>query len=353
MGRSCFDPPQGQWIDIYGGPVRPRRSGFECPLDVLQMIAWGSLVLLTTLHFTLHIPMLDGAAQYVVASISGFLVIISAIQKIMLSRSRIEDPIIFSDLPRLDQEELTREQAPAGREPCLFCRRFVILGSKHCSVCDKCVPGFDHHCRWLNTCVGEGNYTMFCCFIASVWLSIGIVFDVGIYLITISFLDEEGCKRRLQQRYGISSFLAYMIFLFATLVLSLGGLIALGKLIYFHLNLCRTHRTTYEHVLRERARKQKKAMGRVGKGLTVEEGGKRRSCLALQRRRDFRKYKRNSAPFSGVNNGNDSHVTPINDANGCTQHGGETLEYEHREATGDWRSDMRPEAAIRSTEPLA
>lgn len=44
---------------------------------------------------------------------------------------------------------------------CNSCGIFRAPGTSHCRTCDKCISLMDHHCVWLNNCVGERNYPYF------------------------------------------------------------------------------------------------------------------------------------------------------------------------------------------------
>ena len=48
---------------------------------------------------------------------------------------------------------------------CPDCLTVRTARSRHCSVCNHCVERFDHHCPWINNCVGIGNHTSFYCFV--------------------------------------------------------------------------------------------------------------------------------------------------------------------------------------------
>ncbi len=52
------------------------------------------------------------------------------------------------------------------RYSCDICRSAVDYNSKHCLNCNKCVADFDHHCEFLNNCIGSKNFQYFMKFVA-------------------------------------------------------------------------------------------------------------------------------------------------------------------------------------------
>lgn len=61
---------------------------------------------------------------------------------------------------------------------CTTCRREKPARSKHCSLCGVCIAKCDHHCPWVNNCLGRGNYGYF----LALLLTLSICEVYGAYL---------------------------------------------------------------------------------------------------------------------------------------------------------------------------
>lgn len=67
---------------------------------------------------------------------------------------------------------------------CRTCRLPKPARSKHCPICKTCVARMDHHCIWVNNCVGRENYRWFLALLVSTTL----LLLYGAYLALIVYL---------------------------------------------------------------------------------------------------------------------------------------------------------------------
>ncbi|CAD7964634.1 unnamed protein product [Amoebophrya sp. A25] len=119
---------------------------------------------------------------------------------------------------------------------CRRCDRWKPERAHHCSVCGQCVLKMDHHCPWINNCVGFGNYRHFCCFLF--WLYI----ETWVILISCyaQFAEVMIYYRSRHDTFEARQFVCFLYVIAAAVSLAI---LVLGS---FHLYLVLTNQTTIE-----------------------------------------------------------------------------------------------------------
>ncbi|XP_034036924.1 palmitoyltransferase ZDHHC5 isoform X2 [Thalassophryne amazonica] len=170
-----------------GGPASAPPRAFRPNRYVPVAAATTFLVGSTTLFFCFTCPWLS---EYLSSVIPIYITVIFLFTLANFCMATFMDPGVF---PRAEEDEDKEDdfRAPLYKTVeikgiqvrmkwCSTCRFYRPPRCSHCSVCDNCVEDFDHHCPWVNNCIGRRNYRYFFLFLLSLTTHIVNVFGFGL-----------------------------------------------------------------------------------------------------------------------------------------------------------------------------
>jgi len=192
---------------------RKRKHGFQLPLSIPQVFAAICYLLTTITHYILILIFYIGISKYICLGISVVCTFIV---------------MLFWYLVSTTNPEMIGNEIPSS----LICGRKQPRSTRYCPECRKTIFEIDHHCSFLNTCIGTKNYLSFIGLI--VMTSCQSIFHmlICIFLITISYHEDIIDNNMHSEIIGFYIILGIQSLI--SFAMAMGSLILLGFHIYLY-----------------------------------------------------------------------------------------------------------------------
>ncbi|ODM95386.1 Palmitoyltransferase ZDHHC3 [Orchesella cincta] len=119
------------------------------------------------------------------------------------SQGGIESTSYSDGLDGNHVEQQTPPTVPPHYTLCPRCNIYRPPRAHHCRICKKCIRRMDHHCPWVNNCVGEANQKYFIQFLFYVGLLSAYAIGLVLYTWVESSQQQDNEPSRWHYKLGV------------------------------------------------------------------------------------------------------------------------------------------------------